>query len=77
VSAFFCVVLSCVGTDSATGRHPVQGVLPNVQKYIHKFQKSNSESEKARETNPNLSIIIYGVEKESLNRLRNVKIKRK
>jgi hypothetical protein len=31
VSAFFCLVLSCVGTGLATGWSPVQGVLPNVQ----------------------------------------------
>jgi hypothetical protein len=32
--SFFCVVLSCVGSDLATGKSPVQGVLPNVQKQI-------------------------------------------
>jgi hypothetical protein len=32
VSAFFCVVLSCVGKGLATGRSAVQGVLPDVQK---------------------------------------------
>jgi hypothetical protein len=31
VSAFLCVVLSCVGRGLASGRSPVQGVLPNVQ----------------------------------------------
>jgi hypothetical protein len=36
---------------------PVQGVLPNVQKQIHKFHKSNSESEKARRPNSNLFIV--------------------
>jgi hypothetical protein len=51
-------VLSCVGSGFATGWSPVHGVLPNVQKYIHKFQKSNSESEQARGPNPNL-ITIY------------------
>jgi hypothetical protein len=53
----FYVVLSCVGRDLATGCSPVQGVLPNVQKLIHKFQKSNSESEKARRPNPNLLLL--------------------
>jgi hypothetical protein len=28
----FCVVLSCVGTGIATGRSPVQGVLPKCPK---------------------------------------------
>jgi hypothetical protein len=27
-----CVMLSCVGSGLATGRSPVQGVLPDVQK---------------------------------------------
>jgi hypothetical protein len=31
VSAFFCVVLSYVGTGLASGWSPMQGVLPNVQ----------------------------------------------
>jgi hypothetical protein len=31
VSAFFCVVLSCVGRRLASGWSPVQGVLPTVQ----------------------------------------------
>jgi hypothetical protein len=44
VSAFSCVVLSCVGRGLRTGWSPVHRVIPNVQKYIHKFQKSNSES---------------------------------
>jgi hypothetical protein len=51
VSAFFCVVLSCVGRGLVSGRFPVQGVL---KKQIHNFQKSNSESEQARGPNPNL-----------------------
>jgi hypothetical protein len=38
VSAFFCVVPFCVCSGLATGWSPVQGTLPNVQKYIHKFQ---------------------------------------
>jgi hypothetical protein len=39
-------VLCCpvVGSGFAAGRSPVQGVLPNVKKSIHKFRKSNSES---------------------------------
>jgi len=32
VSAFFCVMLSFVGSGLATGCSPVQGVSPNVQK---------------------------------------------
>jgi hypothetical protein len=48
VSAFFYVVLSCAGTDLATSRSPIQEVLPNAQKQIQKFQKSNSESQQAR-----------------------------
>jgi hypothetical protein len=31
VSAFFCVVLSCVGRGLASVRSPMQGVLQNVQ----------------------------------------------
>jgi hypothetical protein len=31
VYAFFCVVLFCVGRGLASGRSPVQGVLPTVQ----------------------------------------------
>jgi len=38
VSASFCVLLSCVGSGLATGQPPVQGVLPNIQKQIHKFR---------------------------------------
>jgi hypothetical protein len=53
MSAFFCVVLSCVGSGLATGRSPVQGVPPDVQKYICNFRKSNSESEQARGRNSN------------------------
>jgi hypothetical protein len=47
VRVFFCVVLSCVGRGLASGRSPVQGVLPTVQQ-IHKFQKINSEPEQAK-----------------------------
>jgi hypothetical protein len=54
VSPLFWVVLSCASSGLATGRSPVRGVLPTVQKYIHKFEKSNSESEEARAPNPNL-----------------------
>jgi hypothetical protein len=36
------------------GQSPVRGVLPNVQKQIHKFQKSHFESEQARGPNLNL-----------------------
>jgi hypothetical protein len=54
VSAFVYVELSCVGSGLATGWSPIQGVLPTVQKYIPKFKKSNSESQKARGPNPNL-----------------------
>jgi hypothetical protein len=54
VSTFLCVVLSCGGSGLATGRSSVQGVLLNVQKYIYKFQKRNSESEKTRGPNSNL-----------------------
>jgi hypothetical protein len=31
VSGFFCVVFSSVGRGFASGRSPVQGVVPNVQ----------------------------------------------
>jgi hypothetical protein len=31
VSAFLCVVLSCVGRGLASGWSPIQGVLPGVQ----------------------------------------------
>jgi hypothetical protein len=51
VSAFFCLVLSCVGRGLAFGRSPVQGVLPTVQ-YVRKFQKINSEPEQAKRPNP-------------------------
>jgi len=50
----FFFVLSRVGGGLATGWYPVQGVLSSVQKQIHKIQKSNSESKRAREPNPNL-----------------------
>jgi hypothetical protein len=38
MSVFFCVVLSCVGSDLATGRSPVQGVLPKCPKIDLYFQ---------------------------------------
>jgi len=50
----FCVVLSCVGSGFVTGWSPIQAILLNVQKHIHKFQKSYSESEKTRGPNLNL-----------------------
>jgi len=56
MTAPFCVVLSCVDSGLVTGQSPVQGVLPNVQKQIHKFQKSNSELEQAR--GPNLNLLL-------------------
>jgi hypothetical protein len=59
VSAFFYIVLTCVGSYLETGRSPFQGFLSNVQKQIHKFQKSNSESEKARGPTPNLFYSFY------------------
>jgi hypothetical protein len=40
----FCVVMSCGGRSPASGRSPVQGVLPNLQ-LIHNFG-SNSEFER-------------------------------
>jgi len=58
VYTFFCIVLSCVGSGLAMDWSPVQGVLPNVQKWIHKFQKSNYELEKARGHNPNLLLDV-------------------
>jgi hypothetical protein len=36
VSEFLCVVLSCVGTGLASGRSPVQGVLPIVYRFTGK-----------------------------------------
>jgi hypothetical protein len=50
-SVLHCPVLS---SGLETGWFPIQRVLPNIQKQIHKFQKSNSESGKARGLNPNL-----------------------
>jgi hypothetical protein len=35
VSAFLCVVFSCVGRGLASGWSPVQGVLPNVHRFIN------------------------------------------
>jgi hypothetical protein len=46
VRVFLCCVVLCVGRGLASGRSPVQGVLPNFQ-IDHKFQKLNSESEQA------------------------------
>jgi hypothetical protein len=44
VSAFFCVVLFCVGRDFATDRFPVQRVLPKcVNGFIVSDAKSDSE----------------------------------
>jgi hypothetical protein len=57
MSVFVCVVLSCVGSGLAMGQSSIQGVLQNVQKWIHKFQKSNSESEEAR--GPYLNIYFF------------------
>jgi hypothetical protein len=48
--AFFCVVLSCIGSSLATGRFPVQGILPAVC-MSHNFQ-ANSKWEQARWPNP-------------------------
>jgi hypothetical protein len=33
VSAFLCIVLSCVGRGLASGRSPIQGVLPIVYRF--------------------------------------------
>jgi hypothetical protein len=38
VSAFFCVVLSCVGRGFVSGWSPVQGDLPNVQNRFISFR---------------------------------------
>jgi len=38
VSAFFCVVFSCVGSGIAKGRSPFQGDLPNVQNRFRSFR---------------------------------------
>jgi hypothetical protein len=65
ISAFFCVVLSCVGLGLAMGWSPVQGVLP---KWLNGFIVSevNSQPEQTRELNPwnkqllvALGIILY------------------
>jgi hypothetical protein len=37
VSAFLCVVLSCVGRGLASGRSPVQGVPPIVYRFTSKI----------------------------------------
>jgi hypothetical protein len=51
ISAFFCVVLSCVGRGLASGWSTVQGVLPNIHRFI-KSEKLNSGSEKTMGSNP-------------------------
>jgi hypothetical protein len=55
VHVFLCCAV-LIDSGLATGRSPIQGVLPDVQKQIHKFQKSNSESEQAR--GPNLKLMM-------------------
>jgi hypothetical protein len=45
VSAFFCFVLSYVGSGFASGRCPIQETLPTEQQ-IRKFQEINSEQAK-------------------------------
>jgi hypothetical protein len=54
-------VLTCVGSGLAMGQSTIQGFLPNVQKQIHKFQKSNSGLENARKPNLNLFVIVLSV----------------
>jgi hypothetical protein len=56
VRVFLCCAVLC--SDLATSRSPGQGDLMNVQKQIHKFQKSNSESDQARGSNPNLLYLL-------------------
>jgi len=51
MSAFLCVVLSCVGTDLATGLSPILRALP---KCLNAFiiSEVDSESEVGRGPNP-------------------------
>jgi hypothetical protein len=50
VTAFFCVVLSCVGRGLALGRSPVR-VLPNVHRFINS-EKLNSGWAQSMKPNP-------------------------
>jgi len=51
VRVFLCCAVLCVGRGLASGRSPVQGVLPTV-KIDSKVQKINSEPEQAKRPNP-------------------------
>jgi len=51
ISAFFCVVLSCIDRGLAMGRSPIQGVQSNYLKDLV-VSDVNSESEQARGPNP-------------------------
>jgi hypothetical protein len=69
LSSSFCVVLSCVGRDLATGRSPVQRVLPNVGKFP-KFGKNISLKSQCSEwaMKPKTHISSWSVKKNAGNR---------
>jgi hypothetical protein len=71
VSAFPCVVLSCVGSCLATGWSPVQGVLPNFQKYIISFR-----SQILNRNRPELLVLItYWTEDQHRTKISNSPIR--
>jgi hypothetical protein len=58
VHVFLCSAVLCKAVALRPADPQSQGVLQYVQKQIHKFQKSNSESEQARGPNRNLPVLI-------------------
>jgi len=52
VSAFFCVVSSCVWVEALRRATPQSKESYQLSKEIHKFQKMNSGPEQARSRNP-------------------------
>jgi hypothetical protein len=73
MSAFFCVVLACVGWDLVMGLYAAHGILPD---YLKGFTLSevHSDSDQARGPNPWTAqqIMTYSPEQNSVRYLRNI-----
>jgi len=70
MSSFFYFMQSCLGTGTATGRFPIQGILPKCLKGFI-VSEVNSESEQARDRickiyNYKMKSFISSVKKHSV-----------
>jgi hypothetical protein len=62
VSAFLCVVLSCVGRGLTSGRSHVQGVLPIVYRFASKNPRQRKVKKRTIKKEGSKKLVFYGEE---------------